>query len=96
MECAGSAEVDRWAQVCWRECGTDGGPRRRRDYRVFRVRLEPARVAGVVHSYMAYLKRGAADRLGVTAICNDGVATMAARMVGIIENVKPAAVIVRA
>jgi hypothetical protein len=46
-------------------------------------------------SYMAYLKRGAADRLGVTAICNDGVATMAARMAGIIETVKPAAVVLR-
>lgn len=45
--------------------------------------------------FVAHLKRGATDRLGATAICNDGVASMAARMVGILESVKPAAVFVR-
>ena len=46
-------------------------------------------------SYVGYLRRGAADRLGAAAICNDGVALLAARMVSIVVHVAPAAVIVR-
>jgi hypothetical protein len=46
-------------------------------------------------SYVAYLKRGAADRLGVTAVCNDGVASMAGRMATILETVRPAAIVLR-
>ncbi|HXZ82399.1 MAG TPA: hypothetical protein VED84_01455 [Acidimicrobiales bacterium] len=46
--------------------------------------------------YVAYLGRGASDRLGLSAICNDGVAAMAPRMAGIVEAVKPAAVVLRA
>ena len=45
--------------------------------------------------FVAHLKRGATDRLGATAICNDGVASMAVRMVGILESVRPAALFVR-
>jgi hypothetical protein len=45
--------------------------------------------------YVAYLRRGAAERAGLTAICNDGVATMAARMVSIVEAVRPSMLILR-
>ncbi|HUY27705.1 MAG TPA: hypothetical protein VMV27_09830 [Candidatus Binataceae bacterium] len=45
--------------------------------------------------YVAYLRRGAAERLGLTAICNDGVATMAARMVSIVEAVRPSMLVLR-
>jgi len=86
-------EVDRWAQVLarmWQRWGLAAGE----TIAFFDYGSSPL-VLLASSSYMAYLRRGAADRLGVTAICNDGVATMAARMAGIIETVKPAAVILR-
>lgn len=45
--------------------------------------------------YVGYLRRGAAERLGLTAICNDGVAAMAPRMVSIVETVRPSMIILR-
>src|ERR1019366_4897701 len=45
--------------------------------------------------YVGYLPRGAAERLGLTAVCNDGVAAMAGRMVGIVEALEPSMLIVR-
>jgi hypothetical protein len=45
--------------------------------------------------YVGYLKRGASERLGVNAICNDGVAAMAPRMATIVESVKPAMIVLR-
>jgi len=45
--------------------------------------------------FVAHLKKGAIDRLGATAICNDGVASMTARMLGILEAVRPAGLFVR-
>lgn len=46
-------------------------------------------------SFVAGLRRGAADRLGATSICNDGVASMTARMASILELVRPAALVLR-
>ncbi len=46
-------------------------------------------------SYCAYLGRGAADRLGAATICNDGVATLAGRMLEILACVRPAALVLR-
>ncbi|MEA2626472.1 MAG: hypothetical protein QOD06_2517 [Candidatus Binatota bacterium] len=46
-------------------------------------------------SFVAYLKRGAAERLGITVVCNDGVASMAARMATILEAVRPEGLVVR-
>ena len=86
-------QVDRWAQVLarmWHRWGLAAGE----TIAFFDYGSSPL-VLLASSSYMAYLKRGAADRLGVSAICNDGVATMAARMVGIIESVKPSAIILR-
>lgn len=45
--------------------------------------------------YVGYLRRGAAERLGLSAICNDGVAAMAARMASIVETVRPSMLILR-
>ena len=45
--------------------------------------------------YVSHLRRGAATRLGAHTICNDGVASMTARMLVILENVHPAALVVR-
>ncbi len=45
--------------------------------------------------YVPHLRRGAATGLGAHAICNDGVASMTERMVGILESVSPAAILVR-
>ena len=45
--------------------------------------------------YVSHLRRGAATRLGANTICNDGVASMTARMLVILENVCPAALVVR-
>lgn len=46
-------------------------------------------------SWAPYLRRGAADRLGVRVICNDGVASLAERMADIAERLRPAALVVR-
>jgi len=45
--------------------------------------------------YVSHLRRGAATRLGADTICNDGVASMTARMLVILETVRPAALVVR-
>jgi hypothetical protein len=45
--------------------------------------------------YVPHLRRGAATRLGANTICNDGVASMTERMLVILENVNPAALVVR-
>jgi phenylacetate-coenzyme A ligase PaaK-like adenylate-forming protein len=45
--------------------------------------------------YVAHLRRGAATRLGAHSICNDGVASMTGRMLGILEVVRPTALLVR-
>jgi len=86
-------EVDRWADVLarmWQRWGLAPGE----TIAFFDYGSSPL-VLLASSSYMAYLKRGAADRLGVTAICNDGVATMAPRMAVIVETVQPAALILR-
>jgi hypothetical protein len=46
-------------------------------------------------SYTPHLRRGAAERLGVQVICNDGVAVLAERMVEIVEQLRPAALLLR-
>jgi hypothetical protein len=45
--------------------------------------------------YVSHLRRGAATALGAHVICNDGVASMTARLLGILETVRPAALLVR-
>jgi phenylacetate-coenzyme A ligase PaaK-like adenylate-forming protein len=45
--------------------------------------------------YVPHLRRGAATRLGAEVICNDGVASMTARLLVILEAVRPAALLVR-
>ncbi len=86
-------EADRWAAIVarmWARWGIAAGE----TIAFFDYGSSPV-VLLASSGYMAYLRRGAADRLGVTAVCNDGVATMAARMAGIVGTVKPAALILR-
>ncbi len=45
--------------------------------------------------YVARLRRGAVERLGAVAVCNDGVASMTGRMLAILELVRPVAVVIR-
>jgi len=45
--------------------------------------------------YVSHLRRGAATALGAHVICNDGVASMTARLLTILETVRPAALVVR-
>lgn len=45
--------------------------------------------------YVSHLKRGAATGLGASVICNDGVASMTGRFLGILETVRPSALVVR-
>lgn len=45
--------------------------------------------------YVPHLRRGAATGLGAHTICNDGVASMTARMLVILETVRPAALVLR-
>jgi len=46
-------------------------------------------------SYTPHLRRGAAERLGVRVICNDGVAALADRMAEIVARLRPAALMLR-
>jgi hypothetical protein len=46
-------------------------------------------------SYAPHLRRGAAERLGATVVCNDGVAVAADRMLDVIEQLVPAALVLR-
>jgi hypothetical protein len=45
--------------------------------------------------YVSHLRRGAATAFGAHVICNDGVASMTARLLTILETVRPAALVVR-
>jgi hypothetical protein len=47
-------------------------------------------------SFAPYLTRGAVDGLRATVVCNDGVASMAGRMVEILRLARPAACLLRA
>jgi hypothetical protein len=47
-------------------------------------------------AYLPYLGQGAAQRLGVTTVCCDGVANAADRMAETVEMLDPAAIVLRA
>ena len=86
-------ELDRWAGVLarmWSRWGTGPGEA----IAFFEYGSSPL-VLLASNGYVGYLRRGAAERLGLTAICNDGVATMAARMVSIVETVRPSMLVLR-
>jgi len=86
-------ELDRWAGVIermWKRWGTSPGE----TIAFFEYGSSPI-VLLASSGYVGYLRRGAADRLGLTSICNDGVAAMAGRMVAIVETLKPSMLIIR-
>ncbi len=86
-------ELDRWAGVIermWKRWGTVPGEA----IAFFDYGSSPL-VLLASSGYVGYLRRGAAERLGLTAICNDGVAAMAGRMVTIVEALEPSMLIVR-
>lgn len=86
-------ELDRWAGVIermWKRWGTAAGE----TIAFFDYGSSPL-VLLASSGYVGYLRRGAAERLGLTAVCNDGVAAMAGRMVGIVEALEPSMLIVR-
>ncbi len=86
-------ELDRWAGVLermWKRWGTVPGE----TIAFFEYGSSPL-VLLASSGYVGYLRRGAAERLGLMAICNDGVAAMAGRMVGIVEALEPSTLIVR-
>lgn len=86
-------ELDRWAGVMermWKRWGTAPGE----TIAFFEYGSSPL-VLLASSGYVGYLRRGAAERLGLTAICNDGVAAMAGRMVSIVETLEPSMLIVR-
>jgi len=87
------SELDRWARVVermWTRWGTSPGE----TIAFFEYGSSPL-VLLASSGYVGYLRRGAADRLGLNAICNDGVAAMAERMVTIIKTLQPAMLILR-
>jgi hypothetical protein len=86
-------ELDRWAGVVermWARWGTSRGE----TIAFFEYGSSPL-VLLASSGYVGYLRRGAADRLGLNAICNDGVAAMADRMVTIIKTLRPSMLILR-
>ena len=86
-------ELDRWAGALarmWSRWGVSPGE----VIAFFEYGSSPL-VLLASSGYVGYLRRGAAERLGLTAICNDGVATMAARMVSIVETVGPSMLVLR-
>ena len=87
------AELDRWDAVVarlWQRWGTARGE----TIALFEYGSSPL-VLLASSGYVGYLRRGAADRLGLNAVCNDGVAAMADRMVTIIETLKPSMLVIR-
>jgi hypothetical protein len=86
-------ELDRWAGVVermWKRWGTAQGE----TIAFFDYGSSPL-VLLASGGYVGYLRRGAAERLGLTAICNDGVAAMAGRMVRIVETLSPSMMMLR-
>jgi hypothetical protein len=86
-------ELGAWAgglAVLWRRFGLERGE----TLAFFDYGSNPAVLLSSAN-FVPQLRRGATDRLGVTAICNDGVASMAGRMASILELVRPAALLVR-
>ncbi len=86
-------ELDRWAGVLarmWSRWGAAPGE----VIAFFEYGSSPL-VLLASSGYVGYLRRGAAERLGLTAICNDGVATMAVRMASIVETVGPSMLVLR-
>jgi hypothetical protein len=86
-------ELDRWATVLarmWTRWGTSPGE----TIAFFEYGSCPL-VLLASSGYVGYLRRGAADHLGLTSICNDGVAAMADRMVAIVETLRPSMLILR-
>lgn len=88
-----AAELSRWARVVarmWSRWGVAAGE----TIAFFEYGSSPL-VLLASSGYVGYLRRGAAEILGLSAICNDGVATMAPRMVSIVEQVRPSMLILR-
>ena len=86
-------ELDRWAGVIermWKRWGTAKGE----TIAFFEYGSSPL-VLLASSGYVGYLRRGAAERLGLTSVCNDGVAAMAGRMVKIVETLQPSMLVVR-
>jgi hypothetical protein len=86
-------ELNRWAGVVermWARWGTSPGE----TIAFFEYGSSPLTLLAS-SGYVGYLRQGAAERLGLTAVCNDGVAAMAGRMVAIIETLRPAMMIIR-
>lgn len=46
-------------------------------------------------SHAGHLGRGAADRMGLTTICNDGLASLVGRMTEIVRLIRPAGLVLR-
>jgi phenylacetate-coenzyme A ligase PaaK-like adenylate-forming protein len=86
-------ELDHWARVIermWTRWGTAKGE----TIAFFEYGSSPL-VLLASSGYVGYLRRGAAERLGLTSVCNDGVAAMAGRMVTIVETLRPSMLVVR-
>ncbi len=86
-------ELDRWAGVLermWARWGTSPGE----TIAFFDYGSSPL-VLLASSGYVGYLRQGAAERLGLNSVCNDGVAAMASRMVAIIETLKPSMLTLR-
>jgi phenylacetate-coenzyme A ligase PaaK-like adenylate-forming protein len=86
-------ELDRWAEVVagmWSRWGAVAGE----TVAFFDYGSSPL-VLLASGGYVGYLRRGAAERLGLFAVCNDGVATMAPRMAEIVQTVKPTMLVLR-
>jgi phenylacetate-coenzyme A ligase PaaK-like adenylate-forming protein len=88
-----AGELDPWAAGLariWRRLGLGRGD----TLAFFDYGSNPA-VLLSTRIFVAHLRRGATDRLGATAICNDGVASMTGRLLGILESVRPSGLFVR-
>jgi hypothetical protein len=86
-------ELERWSRALdaiWRRHGVSPGE----CVALFDYGSSPL-VLLASASYAPHLRRGAAERLGVHAICNDGVATLAERLGEILRHLRPAALFLR-
>jgi hypothetical protein len=89
----GRGELETWSRVleaAWARYGLEPGE----CLAIFDYGSSPL-VLLASASYTPHLRRGAAERLGIRVICNDGVAVLAERMVEIVTQLRPAALVVR-
>lgn len=90
---ASGGELRAWSgalEALFRRCGVEAGE----CVALFDYGSSPL-VLLAAGSYAPHLRRGVAERLGLRVVCNDGVASLADRMVDIVTRIRPSLWVLR-